>query len=695
MSDTGTLHLGIDIGGTFTDISYSGSVDGEVRMDKRLTSQNPATTVKEGIAQLEADDEFDISNCELFSHATTIATNALIEREGAQVGLVTTDGFSDVIEMRDESRYDLYDAHISFPEPIPSRVFRTGVPERTTEDGEVISPLDEAALVETVGDLREKGAETIAVCFLHSYIDDTNERRAMEVIQKEFPDLGVSVSTDVAPQLGEYPRMTTTAINAYLQPIVEEYVGDLESFLDEQGFMGNFLIMTSGGGVMPSAAARQVPVRMLESGPTAGALVSRYLGRQRDQPDILSFDMGGTTSKGCLIEDYELDRSFTFEAAREHEFKAGSGYPLLIPNVNLIEFSSGGGSIASIDEMGTLQIGPESQGSDPGPASYSLGGEQATITDADVALGYLREGVMGDASISIDRDLAESAIDERICAELDVGIREAAAGIYRAANENIANAFKEHAAERGVDVRRSTILAFGGAGPMHAVSIARSLNVDKVVVPPNAGVLSSFGLLVTPRGVSVNAEVREDLEDVRAADLEDRFEEMTAEAVGILDLDDPQAQAADTVRKLDVRFAGQGFDEEVEMPVDVSLTSSNIREAFIEHYRERYDVVPDKSIRVSQLKLELSVSSTVSDVRLEDRHEGGSVADALITEQQAYFPDEETEATTAFYDRARLPTGTSLESPCIIEGSGSTAVVPPVASAQIDRSGTIVLDVSE
>ncbi|MFB6310302.1 MAG: hydantoinase/oxoprolinase family protein [Salinirussus sp.] len=693
MADTGRRHLGIDIGGTFTDITYTVG-DGDVRVDKRLTSRNPATTVRTAIKHLEDEGSFSLENCELFSHATTIATNALIEREGAQVGLVTTAGFSDVIEMRDESRYDLYDVHISFPEPIPSRPFRADVPERTTEDGEVLTPLDEDVLIETVGDLRDAGAETIAVCFLHSYIDDTNERTAASVIEEEFPDLDVSVSSDVAPQLGEYPRMTTTSINAYLRPIIEEYIGDLEAFLDEQGFAGTFLIMTSGGGVMPAAAAKMTPVRMLESGPTAGALVSRYLGRQRDEPDILSFDMGGTTSKGCLIEDYDLDRSFTFEAAREHEFKAGSGYPLLIPNVNLIEFSSGGGSIASVDDMGTLTIGPESQGSDPGPASYSLGGQEATITDADVTLGYLREGVMGDASISIDRDLATAAIDDRICAELGVGVREAAAGIYRAANENIANAFKEHAAERGVDIRRSSILAFGGAGPMHATSIARSLNVDTVIVPPNAGVLSSFGLLVTPRGVSVTAEIRRGLEEVRAATLEERFEELRSEAISVLDLDESETRTTETTRKLDVRFTGQGFDEEVVVPTDLRLTPSNIREAFLKHYRQRYDVAPDKSIRVSGLKLELSAPSTVSDVRLADRDQGSSVADARITEQPAYYPDEDAEVTTTFYDRRHLPSDVTLEAPCIVEGSGSTAVVPPAAQARIDDLGTLVVEVN-
>jgi N-methylhydantoinase A len=302
---------------------------------------------------------------------------------------------------------------------------------------------------------------------------------------------------------------------------------------------------------------------------------------------------------------------------------------------------------------------------------------------------------MGDGAISIDRGLARSAIDERICSELDVGVREAAAGIYRAANENIANAFKEHAAERGVDVRRSTILAFGGAGPMHATSIAKSLNVDTVLVPTNAGVLSSFGLLVSPRGVSVTSEIRQDLEAVQSADLENRFDEMTAEAVEILDLDDAQAQAAETTRKLDIRFAGQGFDEEVIIPRDVALTASNIHDAFIEQYRAQYDVAPEKSIRVSQLKLELSVSSSVSDVNLVDQRESGSVEDALVAEQPAFYPDDEVEETTAFYDRAKLPTNISLDTPCILEGSGTTAVVPPSASARIDDRGTLILDVSE
>ncbi|MFB6298742.1 MAG: hydantoinase/oxoprolinase family protein [Halobacteriales archaeon] len=686
-------HLGIDIGGTFTDITFVDRATEEidVGIEKHPTSANPAETVKDAIDRLADTNRFDITDCRIFTHATTVAGNTLLERAGSQVGLLTTAGFRDIIEMRDESRYDLYDAHISFPEPIPERRFRTGVTERVTEDGTVMEPIDPDELKRAVRTLRQRGAETIAVSFLHSYVNDANEQRANAIIQEAFPELSVSLSAETAPRLGEYPRTTTTTINAYLKPIVQDYLTELEAFLTEEGFTGAFLIMTSGGGVVPAASARELPVRLLESGPTAGALVAQYLGQRYETPDVIAFDMGGTTSKGCIIEDYAVDKAFEFEAAREHEFKAGSGYPVLIPNVNLIEFSSGGGSIADIDDFGSLTIGPESAGAVPGPACYDRGGTRATITDADAVLGYLREDTFGDGPIDLNRQRAKDVIRSEIAAPLGIDTIDAAAGIVRTANERISNAFKEHAAERGIDIRRSRLLAFGGAGPMHAGAIAKSLNIDTVIVPPNAGVLSSFGLLVTPKSVSVSEEVRNAVDDVRIDDIETVIQTLTDEAASVLDVDAADRTAITKRLTFDMRFDGQGFDEEISFPAETPLTIPNLLEAFEIHYEDTYGVLPEKDIRLSRIKLELTLSDEPDAIELTTDGPANSQMDPVLAEREAYFPATASFHRTRFLARERLSIDQQLTTPCIIEGNGSTTVIGPDSDARIDEHRNIVV----
>jgi N-methylhydantoinase A/oxoprolinase/acetone carboxylase beta subunit len=686
-----SYHLGIDIGGTFTDITFFDRSGGNVGMEKHPTSPNPADTVKDAVSQLSEEGRFDLRDCGLFTHATTIASNTLIERQGRQVGFLTTDGFRDVVEMRDESRYDLYDVHISFPEPIPQRRFRTGITERVAEDGAVLDPVDRDELVREVRALRDQGADSIAVSFLNSFANDVNEQTAKSVIQDEFPDLSVSVSSEVAPQLGEFPRGVTTSINAYLQPIVDEYITEIQKFLTDSGFTGSFLIMTSGGGVVPSASARDYPVRLIESGPTAGALVAEHLGKKQGNPDVISFDMGGTTSKGCIIENYEVNKSYEFEAARENQFKSGSGYPLLIPNVDLIEFSSGGGSIASIDKLDSLQIGPESAGSVPGPACYDRGGEQATITDADAMLGYLREETFEGSPINLNIDRAREAITTEIAEPLGIGGIEAATGILRAANQNISNAFKEHAAERGVDVRQSRMLAFGGAGPMHAEAIAKSMDIDTVVVPPKAGVLSSFGLLVTPKSVTITEDIREEVSEIRIDELEDRFEQLASEALSVLDVDADRASSTERQYKFDMRHVGQGFDEEVVFTEGMPATVSSIQDAFKSQYKDLYGVLPDKEVVISQIKLELTMSADASDVELAGPAHSAPDASPVIETREAYFPYAESFHQTQFLDRAMLNTGQTITTPCVIEGNGTTTVIGPDSDAQVDENRNIII----
>ncbi|WP_247730305.1 hydantoinase/oxoprolinase family protein [Halovivax limisalsi] len=688
----GGQQLGIDIGGTFTDVSFVTDATEELLIEKYLTSDDPIDTVERVLDDLESRGLLDLGACDLFTHATTLATNALLERDGAKTGMVTTEGFRDVVEMRDEGRYDIYDLMIDNPTPIPERQYRAGVPERVDHRGELIEELDVDELERQVGDLVDRGVESLAIAFLHSYANDENERRARRVVEEAYPDLEITTSSGIAPRMREYPRFTTAGVNAYVKPLLKDYLTSLGGYLDEKGFDGTFLMMTSGGGLMPPEAAKERPVQLLESGPTAGSLISRRLSETTDSPNLLAFDMGGTTSKGCLITDHELDRSYVFEAAREHEFKPGSGLPLYIPNVDLIEFSSGGGSIATIDARGTLEVGPESAGSNPGPASYNLGGTRPTITDADMHLGYLRPDVFETSDLDVDPDLAEEALRTNVAEELDVSVREAAEGIYRKTNENIANAFQEHAAEHGVDIREFSMLAFGGAGPIHAQKIADSLNIDRIIVPPNAGVLASLGLLVTPRSLHSVEAYKHTLRDLSVDELSEQWHRMRDEAVSTLSLDSLADDAATTSYKLDARFRGQGFDEEIEVPAPTELADvGTIESIFAEHYTEKYGLSLDRDVEITNIKLEVSAGRQRFDVDSIAKSQSSADGDGLIEERDVFFPETGEYTTTPFVDRLRLQRGDELEGPAVIEGKGSTTVVGPESVASIDDQRNIVI----
>ncbi|HWA62289.1 MAG TPA: hydantoinase/oxoprolinase family protein, partial [Caulobacteraceae bacterium] len=490
--------IAVDIGGTFTDAVLRGT-DGTLVVDKTLTTHHDLlegffrsvdlTLAKAGIGPEKIDG--------VVVHATTVVTNALIERKGRPTALVTTQGFRDVLPIRNEHRYEMYDPQIEFSAPLIPRELTFEVDERVLADGEVLKPVSKAEIDALVGKLKASGVASVAVCLINAFRNPANEQAIAQALREAAPDLYVSISSQVAPQIREYPRASTTAVNAYTTPITEPYLRGLSLGLEKAGVANRPLIMLSSGGVIGAEVAGRNPVRMIESGPAAGALAAAFFAERLGLDRLLSFDMGGTTAKACLIEERKPLVTGVFEVDRRYRFCEGSGMPLTIPSIDMIEIGAGGGSIAHVDELGLLKVGPHSAGSQPGPACYGRGGTNPTVTDADLLLGLLDADNFLGGDMPLDKPAAEAAMD-RLAGELGVTRAQAAAGIYRIVAEAMAGAARAHATDRGVDHRGLPLLAFGGAGPVHACAVGELLQSVAVIFPPQASVLSAFGALVTP-----------------------------------------------------------------------------------------------------------------------------------------------------------------------------------------------------
>ncbi len=490
--------VGVDIGGTFTDFVLVDGETGRVRLYKCLTTpKDPSAGALEGLEELLRAAGLGFSDLGTLVHGTTLVTNAIIERSGSSLGLLTTRGFRDILEMGTEQRYDIYDLFLRFPDPLAPRAFRREIDERLDRDGRVVVPLDLTQAHREVADLVSNGVEALAVCFLHAYRNPVHERAIAEMVRREFPGLAVSLSCEVVPELREYERSATTAANAYVQPLMARYVAKLEGALAERGFAGRFYLIQSSGGMTSPAAARRFPIRLLESGPAGGALVTAFFGRQVGQDDVIAFDMGGTTAKACLVQGGRPDVAPAMEAARVHRFKRGSGLPIKAPVIDMIEIGAGGGSIARVDALGLLKVGPRSAGADPGPACYGLGGKEPTVTDANLLLGYLDPGFFLGGRMRLERPPAEVAV-AALAGQLGLDPIQTAWGVYEIVCENMAAAARVHIVEKGRDPRRYAMVAFGGAGPAHAARVARILGIGEVIVPPASGAAAALGFLVAP-----------------------------------------------------------------------------------------------------------------------------------------------------------------------------------------------------
>lgn len=674
----------VDIGGTFTDAVLRRD-DGTCWVDKALSTPDDLLLgffeALDGALNRAGATPADVDD--VVVHATTVVTNAIITRQGPTTALLVTEGFKDVLYIRDEHRYDMFDPQIEFAEPLVTREFTFGIKERVLANGSVQTPVDADEIKALAAEMTAKGVVSVAICLLNGYLNPENERRIRDILAKAAPDLYVSISSDVAPQIREYQRAATTALNAYTRPITEPYLRRLTEELHRRGYDRDPLIMLSNGGVLGANMAGTFPVRMIESGPAAGALVASYFAELLGLDRVLSFDMGGTTAKACIIEDCKPLVTGVFEVDRMYRFKTGSGIPVIIPSIDMIEIGAGGGSIARTDNLGLMKVGPMSAGSQPGPACYGRGGEDPTVTDADLVLGLLDAGNFLGGDMSLDLEASRAAIG-RVAETLGVDTEEAALGIYQVVGESMAAAARAHATDRGIDYRGMPVLAFGGAGPAHACYVAELLDSDTVIFPPMASVLSAFGTLVTPLRLDLARGSVGALDWDRA---ETVISEMTAEASHALSEAGCPVEDVRFTYGADIRYAGQQNEVSVDLERDAvqGRDLAGIREAFEAAYELQYGLrLPDMEIEIVAWRL----SAHGPDVQRDS---------VVPLSADPCEPKGERPVRLAgglqsapVYDRAPLASRQEIAGPAIIEERETTIVLLSGWRARVDDTGCII-----
>jgi N-methylhydantoinase A/oxoprolinase/acetone carboxylase beta subunit len=685
------ITLGSDIGGTFTDFVEVDEASGLVQVYKCLTTpDDPSRAIDEGVRTLAERQGRTAAATNVMVHGTTLVINAVIERKGAKTGLLTTRGFRDVLEIGREKRFDAYDLQITFPEPLVPRYMRLEVEERMHATGAILTPLDEASARVAIGRLLALGCESFAVCLLHSYRNAVHERRLRELIHEMSPDTPVTLSSDVLPEIKEYERTTTTTINAYAKPITSRYLRRLEQRVVEQGFTGELLMMQSSGGINSVAFAREFPVQIIESGPAAGTLGAAHFARLAKLDKVLAFDMGGTTAKLALVEDGRAMRTNDFEVAHVHRFKRGSGIPVRVSVVDLIEIGAGGGSIAKRTAVGTLQVGPESSSAVPGPACYGQGGTEPTVSDADLVLGYLDGDSFLGGRMKLDRAAAEQAIKRVLADPLSISVVEAAFGIHAIVNENMASAAKAYVSEKGENPKSCALVGFGGAGPVHSCDLAARLGIDTVLIPPRAGVAAAFGMIVAPVAYDAVRSHRVLFGRVTAEELGALHREMAAECETRLPKTVNTAEVTHEF-SVDMRYLGQGYDVNVVYsPTGTHEdTLAAIRNGFERAYLKLYGrIYPDLALELMTFRLSASAQRKVA---VMDGVRSTASTDGKTGTRQAYCPRLRTWMPFSVHRRDRIAVGMVLPGPAIIEEDESTTVVPSGATLFIDEHGSLIV----
>ena len=688
--------LGCDIGGTFTDFVLLNDRTGEIEINKCLTTpSDPSDAVEQGIRQLEEATPDFVEHLDEVIHGTTLVINSIIERKGAKTGLITTKGFRDVLELGREIRYAPYDIFAEFPEPLIPRRFRLEVDERVRSDGTVIKPLDRGEVRDVVRRIIDMGVESIAVCLLNSFEYPSHELMIKEIIEDEAPEISVSISYEVLPQIREYERTSTTATNAYVKPLTGRYLSKLSDRLASIGFEGKLFIMLSSGGITSVETAAEFPVRIIESGPTAAVISGQYYGKLFDIPDMFCFDMGGTTAKSCLIQKGVAGVVPTFEVGRVQRFMKGSGLTIQVPVVDLMEIGAGGGSIAKVSKMGTLQVGPESSGADPGPICYGRGGTGPGITDADLLLGYLDENYFLGGEMKLDREAARRGIEEKIARPLGVSFIQAVWGIHDLINETMAGAAKTHIAEKGGNPKIVTVAAFGGAGPVHAYGLAKKLGAPRLLVPPNAGVGSALGFFTAPRAFDMVRSHKVALKEADFNEIEKIYQEMEAEGARTL-RKSGKAEDIRFDRSVDARFVGQGSETTVSIPEKsfTKVSRETVRKRFDEIYKRLYGrTYPDSSVEFINFKIRASLPERLLRLpKIDPADKGTSLDDAVKGQRQAYSGLVKDFIPYTVYDRYKLFPDAKFQGPAIIEERESTVIVGEDASVSVDEYGFLWIE---
>ena len=687
--------VGIDIGGTFTDMLLVGE-DGSVVIGKTLTTPgDPSLAVEDALRPALESGAVRAGDRGTLIHGTTLVTNALIERKGAPTALLTTAGFRDAVEIGREHRYELYDLNLDLPRPLVPRHLRFDVPERVAADGAVLEALDEKFVGRLIGELRDKGIKAIGVCYLNSFRNPAHERWTAEIIAEVAPKIRVSLSSEVVAEIREFQRTSTTLVNVYVQERVSDYLAQLQSRLNKIGFVGSFFVMLSSGGIATRDTASRFPVRLLESGPAAGALAAAQAGTLSGQRDLLSFDMGGTTAKLCVIEDGQPLKTHEFEVDRVYRFRKGSGLPVRIPVIDMIEIGAGGGSMARVDSLGLLKVGPESSGADPGPVSYDQGGTEPTVTDADLVLGYLDPNYFLGGKMQLDIDGARKALG-RLGEKLRMSPEQVAWGIHQIVNENMANAARAHLGERGKDPRRLPMYAFGGAGPVHGYRVAEILRLPALISPFGAGVGSTFGLLSAPLAFDFVRSAYSRFDELDWKFVNGLLYEMAEEGRKVLEGSGLPANEIVYRRTADIRFVGQGHEVSVGLP-DGELSAQHLRrieDAFEETYRGLYGRKgPDVPLEVINWRVVASGPRPEWNLKLP--RAAADRSDARKGSRLAYFPEREGYVETVIYDRYALKPGMEFAGPAIVEERESTLIIGARGHARVDDTLNVVVELRD
>ncbi len=690
------MKLGIDIGGTFTDFVLFDNDSNQLYFAKTLTTYpDPTVGIFNGVKEIETKYGFQIKNMSGIVHGTTLVTNAVIERKGAKTAFITTKGFEDVLEIGREMRYDIYDIFLTMPKPLVPRNLRMGVAERVDTHGNILEPINTEALKDLAKTLKDNGIEAVGVCLLNSFANTSHEKALGDFLSENVPDIYYSLSSEIMPEIREYERSSATAMNAYVQPITDKYLKDFETQLRVSGFEGNINIMISSGKLTTIDGARKSPIHLLESGPAGGAMAGVFFGTHLEEENLLCFDMGGTTAKACVIYEGKPEITNHFEAGRVKRFKKGSGLPVRIPVIDLIEIGAGGGSIARVNNIGLLTVGPDSASSTPGPVCYNRGGEDPTVTDADLVLGYLNADYFLGGEMQLSVEAARKAIEIKLANPLGISIEDAAMGIHKIVNENMANAARVHVLEKGMDPRHFNMVGFGGAGPVHAFGVAKLLNVRRLIIPVGAGVTSALGFLVSPVASEKIHSFIDELDSLDWNEVNTFLSDMEEDGYQFLNQSGIHKKDAIVERIVEMRYAGQGHEITIELPEGELGTDSisEIKRRFKKEYEFRYN----RSIEGMALEMvtwRVVVQGPIPEMNVKQFSTTASDVEAYKGKRKVYF-EETGYLDCPVYDRYALKPNEKFDGPAIIEETESTTVIGINSTVQVDKDKNIIIDLHQ